>query len=190
MNLQLNRHGHVSDYIGYSADLAHFISVGRTFRVHAYSTNSPTHGLPDGAEVAYLVKTFGASVSQLQDPQQRNIQAAALQIAIWSEIYDKGVGFTLGTFQLILPTTSDPFYALDSAIAAAASSYLRVARNQSAVTLWYDASFNRRGQRRGQSMVLADPPPVVPEPPTMILSALGLVWLGFVSLRNRRFAIV
>jgi hypothetical protein len=185
MNMQLNRNGHVSDFIGYSVDVAHFVSVGQTFQVNAYSTNSPTNGLPNGAQVAYLANTFGAKLSHIQNPVQRNIQAAALQIAIWSEISNQVNGFTSGAFRFVLAGTNDPYYALDSAIAAAASTYLADARNQSAVSLWYDAGPNGWGLRRGQSMVLADPPPVAPEPPTMILFALGLVCLGFAYQRKR-----
>jgi hypothetical protein len=185
MNMQLNSHGHVSDFIGFSVDVAHFVSVGQTYQVNAYSTNPPTNGLPNGAQVAYLANTFGANLSHIQNPVQRNIQAAALQIAIWSEIYNQDNGFTSGAFRFVLSGTNDPYYALDSAIAAAASTYLADARHQSAFSLWYDASPSGQGQRRGESMVLADPPPVAPEPPTMVLFALGLVCLGFAYQRKQ-----
>jgi hypothetical protein len=170
MNLQL---GSTAQFIGFCVDLAHFVSTGQTFSVNAYSTNDPTNGLTNGGQIAYLANTFG--------PQSlSNVQAAGLQIAIWSELYDNGNGFTSGTFQYTAAENgSDSNY---SAIAAAASTYLAAATNQSSVATWYDGSPSGNSQWRGQSMV----DPATPAPSSAVVFALGLVFFGIAYEKRRR----
>ena len=182
MNLQL---GDNQPFLGFCVDLAHFVSPGQTFLVNAYSTNSPANGLTNGPQVAYLANTYGPYLTNRYSQPTLDIQGAGLQIAIWSELYDNGQGFTSGKFQYTASANAnDPSY---SAIAAAATTYLAEAQNQSANSTWYDGSPSGNGQWRGQSMVLADPPPAVPEPPAFALFSLGAIALGIASWWVRRY---
>lgn len=170
MNLQL---GSGPQFTGFCVDLAHFVSVGQSFSINSYSTDSPTNGLTNGGQVAYLANTFGALPLS-------NFQAAGLQIAIWSELYDNGNGFTSGVFQYTAAeNVNDPNY---SAIAGFATSFLNDAQGNSSIVTWYDASPSGDGQWRGQSMV----DPAVPAPPSVVLFLLGLSCLGIASGWRRR----
>lgn len=167
------------EFIGFCVDLAHFISNGQTFKVRAESTDL----LTNGAKVAYLANTYGPYLTSLySDPNERNIHGAALQIAIWSELYDNGTGFTSGNFQYTAAANAgDPNY---SAIAAAATEYLSEANNHSSQSTWYDGSPSGDGQWRGQNMVLADPP-AAPEPSSFALFGMGSACLALVRWRKQ-----
>ena len=170
MSLQL---GTSPPFTGFCVDLAHFVGVGQLFSVNSYLTNSSTNGLTNGGQVAYLANTYGGL-------PLTNLQAAGLQIAIWSELYDNGSGFTSGVFQYTAAANAnDPNY---SAIAGFASAYLNDAQGNSSVATWYDASPSGDGQWRGQSMV----DPAVPAPPSVILFLMGLSCVAITCGWRRR----
>lgn len=171
MNLQI---GNSPAFIGFCVDLAHFVNVGQTFLVDPYLTNSPTNGLANGDQVAYLANTYGGQPLS-------NVQGAGLQIAIWSELYNNGTGFTSGIFQYTATENSnDPNY---SSIAAAATAYLNDAQGKSSVATWYDGSPSGSGQWRGQNMV----DPSAPAPSSLILFLLGTGGMGVAGGRRKRF---
>ncbi len=176
MFLQLDRG---PEFIGFCVDLAHFVTNGQTFKVEADSTDL----LTNGTKVAYLANTFGPYLSNLYpNEKERNIHGAALQIAIWSELYDNGKGFASGNFQYTASANEwNPNY---SAIAAAANEYLKDASNRAARSTWYDGSPSGDGQWRGQNMVLADPP-AAPEPTSFALFSLGSACFGLARWRVR-----
>lgn len=187
MDMQLQNGTSSTDFIGYNVDLSHIASHDGAYKVDAFKTSS---GLANGAQIAYLANTYGPYFGKITDPVQRSIEAAGLQVAIWSELYNNGNGFSSGVFQFHLPKSlHNAKYGTYLAIANAATTFLADAQNNSAVSTWYNADPSGRGERRGQSVVLADPP-AAPEPPTVILFGLGLVGLGIVYRRNRslRFA--
>lgn len=165
--------GDNTEFLGFCVDLAHFVSVGQTFLTNPYQANSLTNGLPNGGQIGYLTNTYTSlSLS--------NVQAAGLQIAIWSELYDNGTGFNSGVFQYTAAeNANDPNY---SAIAAAATSYLNDAQGQSSAATWYDGSPSGTGQWRGQSMIDS----AAPAPSSLVLSLLGLGCLGTASAWRRR----
>ncbi|HTU91352.1 MAG TPA: PEP-CTERM sorting domain-containing protein, partial [Gemmataceae bacterium] len=141
----------------------------QTFSVNAYSTDS----LTNGGQIAYLADTYGSQPLS-------NLQAAGLQIAIWSELYDNGAGFTSGVFQYTpAENANDPNY---STIAGFATEYLNAAQGNSAIATWYDGSPSGDGQWRGQSMV----DPAVPAPPSLVLFLVGLGCLGIAARWQRR----
>lgn len=159
--------------LGFCVDLAHFVGVGQTFLANSYRSDSPTNGLTNGAQVAYLANTYAST-------SMNDVQGAGLQIAIWSELYDNGTGFSSGVFQYTAAENAgDPNY---SAIAAAATAYLNDAQGNSSEAEWYDASPSGTGQWRGQSMI----DPVVPAPSSLVLSLLGVGCLSITSIRRRR----
>ena len=160
-------------FLAFCVDLAHFVGVGQTFLANPYRSDSPTNGLTNGGQVAYLANSVAST-------SLNNVQAAGLQIAIWSELYDNGAGFDSGVFQYTAAENpNDPYY---SAIAAAATNYLLDAQGQSSVATWYDGSPSGAGQWRGQSMI----DPAVPAPSSLVLSLLGLGCLGIASAWRRR----
>lgn len=170
MNVQL---GSGPLFTSFCVDLAHFVGVGQSFSVNSYSTDSLMNGLTNGGQVAYLANTFGGLPLS-------NLQGAGLQIAIWSELYDNGNGFTSGVFQYTAAeNANDPNYA---AIAGYATAFLNDAQGNSSNATWYDASPSGDGQWRGQSMV----DPLVPAPSSLILFLMGLSCLGIASGWRRR----
>jgi hypothetical protein len=174
-NLSLNNG---SQFNGFCVDLSHFVSVGQSFKVNPSSTSN----LTNGAQIAYLVNTFGSK-------KLTNAQAAGLQIAIWSELYDNGEGFASGNFQYLASQNSgDPNY---SAIASAAATYLADANGQSSSSTWYDASQDSGGLWSGQSMVYPDPPPPpsIPEPSMLSLFSIILLCLGAVYGWRRKLTL-
>lgn len=173
----LLQRGTGGEFIGFCVDLAHFVGVGQTFLANSYLTDSPTNGLTNGGQVAFLANAYGGQPLS-------NVEGAGLQIAIWSELYDNGTGFNSGIFQYTAAeNANDPNY---SAIAAAATTYLTAAQGQFSLATWYDASPSGPGQWRGQSVV----DPAAPAPPSMVLFLLGLGGLGIASGWRRRLLFV
>lgn len=101
-----------------------------------------------GARVAYLFNTFAATVTS-------NLQAAALQLAIWEALYDSGQDLAGGIFKL---------NTINSALHAQTNAYLAQMYasnlNDSAITTWLNTG-------KGQDQVTRR----VPEPSTLLLMA-------------------
>ena len=168
---QFNMHvGNDSEFTAFCVDLPHDVSVGQQYQVNERSTND---GLTNGGEIAFLANAFGS------DPLT-NAQAAGLQIALWDLLYNNGA--TSGVFQYQNTGPNDP-------IAIAVASYLLAGANQSSTSAWFDAAPSGTGPNRGQSVVLADPPPppsAVPEPSTFCLYSFGLGFMGLGYLLFQR----
>ncbi len=150
--------------VGFCIDIVHSVGPGQTYDVKVRSTND---GLTNGGKIAYLANTFGPG-------KLGPNHAAALQIAIWDELYNNG-------------STTGPFQYLSgggSSIPGLVNYYLGQAQNNSATSTWLDASPSWTTNSPGQSMVIADPPAPspVPEPSMLFIFAVGLGFV-FISIR-------
>jgi hypothetical protein len=154
--------------VAFCIDIVHGVSPGQSYLVDVRSTND---GLTNGGKIAYLANTYGAS---LLDPSH----AAALQIAIWDELYNNGS--TTGPFQYISGG--------DASIPSLVNFYLGQAQNNSGTSTWLDASPSWTTNSAGQSMAIADPPPPspVPEPSMLFIFSVSLGGLGLCYCLSQR----
>jgi hypothetical protein len=130
---------------------------------------STTGGADAGGRVAYLVDRYAADVHQ----NGTNIDAAALQIAIWEALYDSTEDLSGGTFALV---TTGAIY--DKAKFYLDDLYSGGTYHTASAT-WLDT-------RAGQDQVLITP---TPEPATLTLFGSALA-LAAARRRKRNAALI
>jgi hypothetical protein len=158
-------------------DTAHEVTVGQTYKVQQTPVET---GLNYGPQMEYLyAKYVGAAVSN-------NVEAAALQIALW-DLADGGESLLTGS-EFRYTDTSSPIYSLANSFIDEALAY--TPPTSGSVGDWEDASASGGALGRGQSLIgppitgfnlNADP---VPEPSSLVLAATALGTL--VCTRRRR----
>jgi hypothetical protein len=147
----------------YCVDLTRLVAPPETLDVVVRpigELTSQIDGRAEGDNVGRLYSTFAPAVSS-------SASGAALQLAIWDQLYDSGDGLNVGLFQASgIDAETDGFYA----------DYLAALTHGSASgdATWFDAT------AAGKQSFVAQP---VPEPGTM--AALGL---GLAALARRRRA--
>lgn len=129
-------------------------------------TAVPSGSLPYGPRLAWLLQTYGSSLSS-------GAEAAALQFAAWDIVLDGGDGFTEGQLQAHSST--------DSAVLALANNLLTASAGKSASGV----SFYVPDQGPSYSQTLFGFSPAAalvvnetPEPATFLLLGGGLLWVG------------
>jgi len=169
-------------FTSFCIDTAHDVSVGQTYQVQQAPVES---GLTNGARLEYLyTKYVGAAVNN-------NVDAAALQIALW-DLADGGQSLLTGSLFRYTDTGS-PIYAVANSYIAEALAY--APPTSGSVGFWEDASPSGNALGRGQSLI--GPPASgfnpndllpAPAPAGALLAASGLVTLAGGRLLRRRAA--
>lgn len=150
-----------ASFIGFCVDLRHSVSTNDSYPVDLVPL--PDAGLPNSGRIAWL---YEAGLPTVVD----NATAAGLQLAIWDVLTDNGDGLQSGGFR------SD----ITGGVAAATSAYLAASANQSGNATWLRSPTHPDGRRQD----FVGPKPVIPEPATASLLALGA--LPMVSFLRRR----
>ncbi len=165
--------GYPTSFVGYCVDIEHSFVNGESVSVQSTSLLTKNGNLPNsGYRVAWLYNTYSSSLTT-------NVQAAALQSAIWEALYDSSLDLTGG------------FYKLDATevtVAAQANVYLGALSTAigngsylSSNATWFNAG------GLGQDIMGPNTGGVsqVPEPGLMSLLASGSV-SGLWMLRRRK----
>jgi hypothetical protein len=168
-------------FTSFCIDTAHDVSVGQTYSVQQAPVES---GLTNGARLEYLyAKYVGAAVNN-------NVDAAALQIALW-DLVDGGQSLLTGSL-FRYTDTSSPIYSLANSYINEALAYTPPASGS--VGAWQDASPSGNALGRGQSLIGPQAPGFntnvlpVPAPAGIVLAASAVVTLGSRRLVRRRAA--
>ena len=94
--------GFAQSFYSYCVDVSQNLADPQT--VTARSSDGFTNGVTDGGgKAAWLFNTYAAGIRANANASGANIQAAALQIAIWEAMYDTSANLGVGNF--ILNTT-------------------------------------------------------------------------------------
>ena len=161
--------GFAQQFYSYCIDVSQNLTDPQT--VTARSTDDFTNGVTDGgSKAAWLFNTYAAGIRSNTNTSGANIQAAALQVAIWEAMYDTTANLGGGAF--ILNTTGS--------IRTQAQTYL--------TSLYTPGGFNTGvatvleviAPNRGQDQIVAR----VAEPSTLML--MGVALLAFTRKVRRR----
>jgi hypothetical protein len=168
-------------FYAYCLDAMHYLLSPQA--ITADSTDAFVSPVADaGGKAAWLFNTYASDVHN-ESGAPGNIDAAALQVAIWEAIYDPSNGLSDGNFRLLStgPVFNRATQYLDALYSGGKGGY-----NTSSAT-WLDAPTGR-----GQDQIIRerdkfDPQPLVPapEPGSMLLCATGLAALGWARRKRR-----
>jgi hypothetical protein len=169
-------------FSSFCIDTAHDVSVGQTYMVQQTAVET---GLTNGARLEYLYEKYvGAAVNN-------NVDAAALQIALW-DLADGGQSLLTGSL-FRFTDTSSPIYALANSYIAEALAY--TPPTSGSVGDWEDASISGNALGRGQSLIGPSAPGFdpgdalpAPAPAGALLLASGIATLTGGRLLRRRSA--
>jgi hypothetical protein len=162
--------GFAQSFYSYCVDVAQYLSDPQEVTVR--SSAGFTNGVADGgAKAAWLVNQYAESIRSNADASSANIQAAALQVAIWEAMYDSTGN--LGTGNFILNTTG--------AVNSQAQSYLAAlyAVGSAAYTSSLATVLEVVSPDRGQDQIVSR----VSEPSTILI--MGVAFLVFASRARR-----
>lgn len=162
--------GFASDFYSYCVDVTHNVADPQT--VTARSSEGFANGAADGGgRAAWLVNTYAETIRNNTNHAAANIQAAALQVAIWEAMYDDDNDLGAGSFVLntsgAIETQAQSY--LSSLFSGVGGSYLT-----SVATILDVASF-----QAGQDQIVSR----VSEPSTLLM--MGVAFLVF-ARRTRR----
>jgi hypothetical protein len=150
-----------TSFIGFCVDLQHSVGANDTYPVDLVPL--PDAGLPNSGRIAWLYEYGLPTVVD-------NTTAAGLQLAIWDVLTDNGDGLQAGAFKSNIT----------GGVATATGTYLAASANQSGSATWLRSPTHPDGRRQD----FVGPKPVIPEPATASLMALGA--LPMVSFLRRR----
>lgn len=158
--------GFATDLYTYCIDATQYLMDPQTVAIRSTSAlvAGATHA---GAKVAWLFNTYAGAIRA----GGTNVQAAALQVAIWEALYDTNQDFGTGAFRM--STTG--------AIRTQAQAYLTALSTSDysgSTAAWLDVDGTNADPRlRGQDQIAHS----IPEPATLLLMGLG----GLLVLRRR-----
>ncbi len=159
------------------ANLFQSITIGQTY--NAASIDASAYDL-DGSSAAWLIRAF-LPVVNAATGLTKQIDGAALQLAIWDTIHDGGDGFSNGRIRSTGNT--------NSSILALANQWRLAAIDQDAAANVYTATVGSRSFQ--QQIYLSacstgnDCGGEVPEPGTLAMMAVGAAAVWFGSWRRR-----
>ena len=162
--------GFAQDFYSYCIDVAENLADPQTVTVT--STEGFTNGVPNGgAKAAWLYNTYAAGIRANTNVATANIQAAALQVAIWEAMYDTSNNLSAGGF--ILNTSGS--------IRSQAQTYLTALYGAGGGNYFTSVGTVLQGvlPRPGQDQLVSR----VSEPSTLLL--MGVAFLVF-ARRTRR----
>jgi hypothetical protein len=161
--------GYNSTFYSYCVDLQHALGDPETVTLRSTDLLTVAGVTDPGGKAAWLYNTYAPTIHD----SGTNIQAAALQIAIWKAVYDNSASLSTGNFKLTGASNGNL-----SAIWNQATTYLNALYAGGAHTstaTWLDAPIS--GLYAGQDQVTSVAMPA-PEPGTLLLCGTGIVALA------------
>jgi hypothetical protein len=178
-------------FVIYCVDLADVVLISGNDGTSSLAVNPlPISALTggNGTGVGYLYDEFAVAVDSEADGPSKNIDGAALQVAIWKTEYDNGGSLTSGNFQMA--DSSDP-NSIQHLVFARATQFLSsYDGSESGAATWYQAVEHPivSGYSTNQNMIGPDTNSTqdvpAPEPSSIAMASLGA--LGMVAYAWRR----
>jgi hypothetical protein len=165
----------------YCVDIAHNVTAEQTVEILSTDALSPP-GEPEdqlaafavdaGKKAAWLYNTYAPTIHE----SGTNVEAAALQVAIWEALYDEAPDLGAGDFQLVVNAGVYGGLGAAEAIRDQAWTYLAGEEGlfdsgsyHTSEAVWLNAPIPN-----GQDQIVSRQPVSVPEPSTTLLLALVL----------------
>jgi hypothetical protein len=159
-----------------------------SFAVNALPITSLTGG--NGAGVGFLYDQFATTIADEANGASKNIDGAALQVAIWKVEYDNGGPLSSGHFQM---ADSSNRYSIQHEVFAQATSYLSAYNgSQAGDATWYEAVSHPvvSGVTTNQNMIgpatISTQGIPTPEPSSIVMAGVGMIAVLAYARRTRR----
>jgi hypothetical protein len=164
--------GFTDTFYTYCVDILHYVADPQTVVLRSTDDLNPTNvatASPDaGAKAAWLVNTYAADIRSRGS--EANVQAAALQVAIWEAVYDSVNSLSSGMFSVVGPQP-----VLNQASVYLTDLYAGPGGYYTSQATWFDTA-------NGQDQIGI----AVPEPASLSLLGFGILALGSRRRRGRR----